>query len=213
MAGADQPLSAPLDAAQSDPDRRGLVLLVTGGVRSGKSAYAEAVAARRGRRGVVYLATAYAGDDEMADRIRRHQASRPADWTTWERTSQLAGIAQDGPAGDWDCLIVDCLANLVSNVMFSQLDQPDEGAAADFDQIEASLIQDLTGLVEFTRGRGASLVLVSNEVGLGLVPPGRSSRYYRDILGRVNQVLAELADAVVLMVCGQALTIKGRPDR
>ncbi|MDR1212621.1 MAG: bifunctional adenosylcobinamide kinase/adenosylcobinamide-phosphate guanylyltransferase [Propionibacteriaceae bacterium] len=207
MADTDQP-----DDDQLGVDQPGLVLLVTGGVRSGKSAYAEAVAARRGRRGVVYLATAFAGDDEMADRIRRHQAGRPAGWITWERTSRLAGIAQDGPAGDWDCLIVDCLANLVSNVMFSQLAQPDQGAPEDFDQIEASLIQDLAALVEFTRSRRASLVLVSNEVGLGLVPPGRSSRYYRDILGRVNQSLAAAADAVVLMVCGQALTIKGRPD-
>ncbi|MDR1387707.1 MAG: bifunctional adenosylcobinamide kinase/adenosylcobinamide-phosphate guanylyltransferase [Propionibacteriaceae bacterium] len=188
---------------------RAPVLLVTGGVRSGKSAYAEAAAAQLSRGGVLYLATAYAGDDEMADRIRRHQASRPAGWTTWERTSRLAGIAQDGPTGDWDCLIVDCLANLVSNVMFDQLERPDEAEPERFDQVEASLLQDLTALVDFTRGRGSSLVLVSNEVGLGLVPEGRSSRYYRDILGRVNQALAATADAVVLMVCGQALAIKG----
>jgi adenosylcobinamide kinase / adenosylcobinamide-phosphate guanylyltransferase len=175
--------------------------LILGGARSGKSAYAERLAATS-RRPVLYLATATAGDEEMAARIAAHRAARPAGWRTVEAPEELVG-AVAAHAREGEVVLVDCLTLWVSNVLLREI-----GEAADAvpfaveSALEARLCAETDRLLDRAKELGAALMLVSNEVGMGLVPPFPLGRVYRDALGRVNQTVARRADAVVLMVAG-----------
>ena len=172
--------------------------LVLGGARSGKTRRALALAAPFGRR--VYVATAQAGDAEMLERIRRHQAERDAGWSTIEAPIELAAaIASGGSdqsgvgAPDHDgVLVVDCLTLWLSNLMFADRDI----AAATADLIEA------------TARAPTSVVFVSNEVGLGIVPDNALARRFRDAQGRLNQDLAAAVDAVEFVAAGLPLRLK-----
>lgn len=176
--------------------------LILGGARSGKSRYAERVAPQLGRR-VLYVATAQAGDAEMAARIVAHRAARPADWTTVEAPSETGRMIQRLEA-EYDVVLLDCVTLLAANVV-SRLSEPIGESAA-----EAALNVEIDGLLEAYRARPASWLVISNEVGLGLVPPYPLGRVYRDALGRANQRLAAAADNVLFMVAGLALVVKGR---
>lgn len=170
-----------------------LFTLVLGGARSGKSAFAQAAAeARAAQTGgrLVMVATAQAFDSEMAERIARHRDDRGSAWTTVEAPLDLAD-ALDGLGAD-DVVVVDCLTLWLSNLM---LDDRDVGAAAA--QLVASV----------GRFEGA-LWLVSNEVGLGIVPDNALARRFRDEAGRLHQALAQAADAVTLVMAGLTLRLK-----
>ena len=176
------------------------LVLILGGARSGKSRVAEAVAGGLGRR-VLYLATAEAGDPEMARRIARHRERRSASWRTVEVPTGV-GQALAREAGTADVVVLDCLSLLASNLLGPLGDEPDEATAA------ALLEQELDGLLAaYAQGR-ASLVIVSNEVGWGLVPPYPLGRLYRDLLGWAHQRLAAQADRVYLVVAGIPLDLK-----
>jgi len=187
----------------------GTVTLVLGGARSGKSRWAEQLA-RRGGGPVLYVATAQPGDPEMADRIASHQANRPADWQTLEVTDNLlVGVRERAEPGT--TILVDCLTLWVSNVILARIaPYPDAGAVtpAEWRTIESTLVAEATDLAEHARKASLRLILVSNEVGLGLVPVYPLGRSYRDILGRVNSALAERADSVVLMIAGLPLDLR-----
>lgn len=170
------------------------VILVTGGVRSGKSSYAETLANHYP--GVVYLATAWAGDEEMADRIRQHQSRRPASWRTIEERIDLAQILAQNH--ETDCFLIDCLGMWVTNV----LGQP-----------HANLEGELAALLKEIESFPGVVIIVSNEVGWGLVPVNELGRRFRDLLGRVNCKVAWAADTVVLMVAGCPLYVKGREEK
>jgi adenosylcobinamide kinase/adenosylcobinamide-phosphate guanylyltransferase len=176
------------------------LILILGGARSGKSAYAEKLAARLGRR-VLYIATAEAGDAEMAERIKAHQLARPATWQTLAAPRQvsaaLATITEQP-----DALLLDCLTLLVSNIILAL-----EGEAPA--TVEAAVQAELAALIAAQTDLQAPLIVVSNEVGLGLVPPYPLGRLYRDVLGRANQHLAGLANQVFFMVAGLPMTVKG----
>ena len=172
--------------------------LILGGARSGKSAYAQHLAAERGN-DVLYVATAEAGDDEMAARIAAHRAERPAHWRTLEAPRQV-GSAIRVVAGDAGVVLIDCLTLLASNVI---VPLPEPVAA------EAALIAEVDGLLAAYAARQAQWIVISNEVGLGLVPPFPLGRAYRDALGRANQRLAAAADEVVFMVAGLPMRVKG----
>jgi adenosylcobinamide kinase/adenosylcobinamide-phosphate guanylyltransferase len=175
--------------------------LILGGARSGKSRLAEQLAPRLGRR-VLYVATAQPGDDEMAARIAAHRAARPKDWTTLEADRQV-GRAIAADRSQPDVVLLDCVTLLASNVV-TQLSEPvDESTAA------AALEAELEGLLAAYEARTAHWLIISNEVGLGLVPPYPLGRVYRDVLGRANQRLAAAADNVLLMVAGLPLVVKG----
>lgn len=178
--------------------------LILGGARSGKSSYAQRLAEQAGE-GVVFVATATAGDDEMAARIAAHKASRPAGWRTLE-TPRGVGAAvllaeQEQPA---DFVLVDCLTLLASNVLFSL---PETVNAGEYQQ---ALDEEVRDLLNACRVSTARWVVVSNEVGLGLVPEYPLARLYRDGLGRANQLLAQEAGTVLFMVAGLPLAVKGR---
>lgn len=164
--------------------------LVLGGARSGKSRHAEALV-RSVKKGCVYIATAQAFDDEMRERIARHRADRPADWTTIEAPLDLAETIATLPTGR--PILVDCLTLWLSNTMLAD---SDVDAACDT-------------LLESLRKAAAPVLCVSNEVGLGIVPDNALARRFRDAQGTLNQRVAAQASRVVLMTAGLPLVLKG----
>jgi adenosylcobinamide kinase/adenosylcobinamide-phosphate guanylyltransferase len=180
--------------------------LVLGGARSGKSGYAERLAIDSGKE-VVYIATATAGDTEMAARIAHHKARRPAHWPTVEEPVALGGqIAR--LAAPSRLLIVDCLTLWLSNLMFSgAAPYPEIGNLSLPPRFDA----EWRALAKALAASAGDVVLVSNEVGLGLTPMGAVSRRFMDEQGRLNQAMAALCDHAVLMVAGLPLVLKGRP--
>ena len=174
---------------------------ILGGARSGKSAYALRLAAQLGGR-VLYVATGQAGDEEMAARISAHRAERPPDWATLEAPRNVGLALRAGPIAD--VVIVDCLTLLANNVIVT-LPEP---VAADL--ADAVLLGEIESLLDAYQASAATWLVVSNELGLGLVPPYPLGRVYRDALGRANQRVAAAADNVLFMVAGLPLVLKGR---
>ena len=183
------------------------LILLLGGARSGKSAYAEQLAGKlAGDASVLYIATATPSDDEMRQRITRHQASRPPHWHTIEEPKNPADALQASAA---PVALLDCMTLLVANLMLdgdhgSALDE----ASLDADAAQAEVDAAITRLLDVWRAGSATLIVVSNEVGMGLVPPYPLGRVYRAILGRVNARLAATADTVLLMVAGLPIELK-----
>ncbi len=178
----------------------GRLVLILGGARSGKSDYAQRRAAATGMP-VTYVATATAGDPDMVRRIARHRQDRPAGWATVEQPRGLGPVLRD--LGGSGVIIVDCLTMLLTNVLLDGVDEPAAVTAAEAD------IAEFMKAARAARDAGSLVLVVSNEVGLGLVPPYPLGRLYRDVLGRANQALAAVSDEVCLMVAGIPLTIKG----
>jgi adenosylcobinamide kinase/adenosylcobinamide-phosphate guanylyltransferase len=171
-------------------NRNKTVTLLLGGARSGKSHYAQQLGQQAER--VVFVATAQAGDDEMRRKIDLHRGSRPQHWQTVEEPLALAQtIALLGPA--CDLLIIDCLTFFAANLLEPGTDQ---SAAVD-------------ALCTALQSPPCSVVLVSNEVGLGVVPEYVSGRRFRDLLGEMNQHVAQVSSNVLLMVAGLPLVLKG----
>ncbi len=178
--------------------------LILGGVRSGKSDYAQRLATESGRP-VIYIATATAGDEEMVQRIARHRAARPAHWRTLEVPVNVGQALKAVIAGG-EVALMDCLTLLVSNWMM------EEGEGVTEDLLEARVTGELEALLGVCAAGEVALIVVSNEVGMGLVPPYPMGRVYRDVLGRANQWLAARADRVILMVAGIPLNLKGSSE-
>lgn len=180
--------------------------LVLGGARSGKSAFAEQLAQSSGKE-VIYLATAQARDGEMAARIAHHRAQRPASWPTVEEPLQL-GAALRAHAAPGRLLLVDCLTLWLSNLMFCSGEAyPEVGAIELPVQFHHERTQFLTVLGEID----CDVVLVSNEVGMGIVPYGAISRAFLDEAGRLNQAVAALCERAVFIAAGLPLYLKGTP--
>ena len=172
------------------------VILMIGGARSGKSRFAVELAPKLGEP-VLFVATAVAGDEEMQRRIEEHQRARPASWSTLEVTTHVGNrILQK--IGGAQVVIVDCITLLVNNIFSQYGDQTSEQEVA----------SEISELVECINRVDASFIIVTNEVGTGLVPANEVGRLYRDLLGRANQLLAERADEVYLMVAGLPVPIK-----
>ena len=180
-----------LEVVRAGEEQRA-VTLVLGGVRSGKSRFAQKLAAKASS--VAFVATARAVDAEMQDKIRRHQQERPRHWRTVEEPLELARtLVECSPR--FEILLVDCLTFFIANVLESE---------------PKTLETRIDGLVNALETVSASVVLVSNEVGSGVVPPYPAGRQFRDLLGEVNQKVAAVADNVVLMVAGLPLTLRGQ---
>jgi adenosylcobinamide kinase/adenosylcobinamide-phosphate guanylyltransferase len=172
-------------------------ILITGGARAGKSSYAQKLASDIGGR-VLFVATAEAKDEDMRLRIEKHKKSRPLNWDTLESPSEV-GKAIDEKAGEYSVVVIDCVTMLVSNIML---------AAADEASAEAEVLKEINSIINVMQSKSSAFILVSNEVGLGIVPDNEMSRTYRDLLGRANQLLARYADEVYLMVSGIPVKIK-----
>jgi adenosyl cobinamide kinase/adenosyl cobinamide phosphate guanylyltransferase len=165
--------------------------LVTGGARSGKSDHAERLVRDAGGDRVTFIATAEPGDDEMAARIARHRDGRPSTWTTVEAPRDPAAAIARAEA---PVVLLDCLTLLASNLLLAADGSMNDGAAAVRAQVDAML--------RARAARDGRLIIVTNEVGLGIVPATSLGRIYRDVLGEANRRVAEAADSVLLMVSG-----------
>lgn len=172
-------------------------VLVLGGAKSGKSSYAQALAEGWGGR-LVYVATAQAHDEEMTQRIARHQADRGGAWSTLEEPLELeAALKQADAPGT--VFLVDCLTLWLSNLVLGA--ELDDGQVSERGEALAALLPSLQ----------ARIILVANEVGLGIVPENALARRWRDLAGSLSQRLARSCDAVLLITAGLPLALKGGP--
>lgn len=179
------------------------LILVTGGARSGKSSLAESLALEKGGP-TAYIATSRIEDGEMADRVRRHQDRRPQDWITIEAPWDLAGALPMLPDGT-RTVIVDCLGVFVSNLLLKYAGDGDPTAR----EVETQILNTIQSFLEAQAVVPVTMIVVTNETGLGVVPPSALGRAFRDYLGWANQMVARAADQVYLVVAGTPLLIKG----
>jgi adenosylcobinamide kinase / adenosylcobinamide-phosphate guanylyltransferase len=175
------------------------IILLLGGARSGKSYYAQQLAIELGDR-VLFVATGEALDDEMEARIAEHKKDRPKTWQTLEVPTSI-GKKIVKQIGDADVVVIDCITLLISNLLRSE---PDNLAA------EKIVISEVAELIDTMNRLDASFIIVSNEVGMGLVPDNKLSRIYRDLLGKANQLLAACATEVYLMLACLPVQVKKR---
>ncbi len=178
----------------------GRLVLILGGARSGKSHFAEQLARERGGDRVLFVATAEVRDEEMRARVEKHRRERPAAWRTVEAPRGV-GQALRREVHDAAVALVDCMTLLVANVMG---DAPDPFAEAIAAQVQA----EVDALIAAAQAGPAEVIVVSNEVGLGLVPANPLGRAYRDLLGQANQALARAADEVYFLVAGIPIRVK-----
>jgi adenosylcobinamide kinase / adenosylcobinamide-phosphate guanylyltransferase len=170
----------------------GKITLVLGGARSGKSSFALRLAKKYSK--VAFVATCDGLDREMRERIKKHRACRPKHWVTFEKSKDMAS-ALDKMNNDFDCIIIDCLTLWVSNLLLAK-------------SKEEKILQEATAVLARLRKKKARAIIVSNEVGLGLVPVNKLGRKFRDIAGWVNQLAAGEADEVFFTVSGIPTKIK-----
>lgn len=186
--------------------------LVLGGIRSGKSIFAEQIAAMAGPH-VLYVATAEPSDAEMEHRIRRHRERRPEGWGLLEAPRDFAAGLQSS-AGRWDAVLVNSISGWLSNLLYQKLAAggvlSDEEPARDLaESIETEASATVAGLMAWQQQSTTPLILVSDEAGLGLVSPHPAGRFYQDLLGTTNQALAAAADRVYFIAAGLPLALKG----
>lgn len=178
---------------------RGKLILVTGGARSGKSSFAEKLA-KETNKDVTYVATSQALDEEMTLRIEEHKKRRPKNWKTIEEPLNASSVIEKEGKSD-RVILLDCLALLVANLIFSKGDSTSE-------LIDQAVLNEIKTLAKVSKDVPASVIIVTNEVGMGIVPEYPLGRAYRDTLGKANQILASEADEVYLLVCGIPVNVK-----
>ena len=182
-------------------------IFILGGARSGKSRFAQELAGRLSDR-VLFVATAEALDTDMKLRIENHQSERPKSWRTLEAPVDIATRIEQN-VGDAEVVLIDCLTLLVSNIMLGEergFSEPDE---VDLDVVAGRVETEIESIKDVINRMDTAFIIVSNEVGLGVVPENRHARIYRDVLGRANQLMAERADEVYFMVSGITMKVKG----
>lgn len=178
--------------------------LVTGGARSGKSRHAEQLAANFAC--VLYIATSKIFDSEMEQRIQHHRDSRPAHWRNVEQYRDLNSVINEHNSAQ-EAVLLECITTLITNVMYDAAGATPEDDW-DFETMEQVVNQQIDILLAACEASPAEVILVTNEVGMGIVPENRLARHFRDIAGRVNQRLAQRADEVWLVVSGIGVKIK-----
>ena len=180
----------------------GKLTFLIGGARSGKSSFAKKLAEDSGK-SVTFIATAQALDEEMSARIKKHQEERSAGWHTLEIESGIAACLREKPTSA-ELYLLDCVTLLVTNLMM----QSTKDDLADEQQAMQALENELGELLVYIREHEQDWIIISNEVGQGLVPPYQMGRVYRDLLGRANQRIASVADEVYWMVAGIPVPIQ-----
>lgn len=186
-----------------------MITYLTGGARSGKSSYGEELVKQAAKEptDVLYIPTAQAYDEEMQDRINKHRIRRPKQWKTLEIPTSFQSLEEDPDFQNRSVIMIDCLGVFVTNKMFLKNRDFDHITLQEVDEIEKEIQQEVEHLLGILKGKEA--FLVSNEVGMGLVPEYPLGRIFRDILGRVNQKVAAHADNVYFLVSGIPMCLKG----
>jgi len=185
----------------------GKIVLVTGGARSGKSSYSEELAKKLGEK-ILYLATAIPFDEEMVDRIKRHKESRPNQWVTHEGFKDLHKVVLS-QGKDYDGILLDCITVMFTNILFNYPGFDEDNIQMDIlDEIQNIITDQLKCLIEAARNMGITLIMVTNEVGSGIVPERELGRVFRDMAGRTNQIIAHECDEVHFLVSGIPIKVK-----
>jgi adenosylcobinamide kinase/adenosylcobinamide-phosphate guanylyltransferase len=182
----------------------GRITFILGGARSGKSSFAQKLATRLtadSAGGVAYLATATVEDEEMKLRVARHRDNRPAEWMTIEEPRHVAGTLSGINSA---VVIVDCLTLLVTNIILERGGDP----SPDLEKLEQVVMPEIEDILKTCRRIRGQVLLVSNEVGMSVVPPTSLGRIFRDIAGRVNQRVAAEAEEVYFLLAGLAQKLK-----
>ncbi|MDR2880223.1 MAG: bifunctional adenosylcobinamide kinase/adenosylcobinamide-phosphate guanylyltransferase [Fusobacteriales bacterium] len=182
------------------------IIFITGGAKSGKSKFAESLAFKREKR--LYLATSVPLDNEMKNRVQKHRKQRGEDWITIEAYKDLDKILEK-TAENIDVILLDCLTNMISNIMFEVYGGNWE-SIPDYipGKIERIVLAEVNKILDFNKVYMGDIILVSNEVGLGLVPENLLGRYFRDIAGSMNQLIAAESDEVYMVISGIPVKIK-----
>ncbi len=179
-------------------------ILIIGGARSGKSHFAQQLASNLGGP-VLFVATAEASDEEMRQRIEAHRRSRPAEWRILEANTHIGGKVLKNISGN-ETVIIDCITLLINNILLQHCDPP--GGRIDAVGAEKAVATEIAELIDCIGRVDATFIIVTNEVGLGIVPADSMTRLYRDLLGKANQSLTQRSDEVYLMVAGIAMPVK-----
>jgi len=181
---------------------RGKLIFITGGARSGKSSFAEQIALNSNQ-DVAYIATAQPLDEEMKERIERHKKRRPGNWELFEESKEVSQLISY-LGFKKGVIIIECLTLLISNLLL--LKNQEELPSS---KLEEDILVMTKKMAEIAYQVPAQVIIVSNEVGMGLVPENKLGRIFRDILGQVNRIIADKADEVFFLVSGLPLKIKG----
>ena len=185
----------------------GHLTFITGGARSGKSRYGEDRAKADGGQ-VTYIATAIPFDEGMKDRIAHHRASRPAEWPTIEQYRDFENLPDNPDFISADVILLDCLTVLTTNLMMDYDVDYDTVPIEKVWEIEKEILRQITVVIDVCMAADKETIIVANEVGLGLVPAYKMGSYFRDIAGRVNQMVAARADEVYFTVSGIPMRVK-----
>jgi len=180
---------------------RGKLIFITGGARSGKSNFAEKIAVKTSKE-VAYIATSQPFDEEMKYRIKKHKDRRPTNWETYEEPIKIKELINN-LGFKKEIILIDCLTLLTSNLLLREEDKIEDP------QWQEDILLEIKKIAESSYKVPAQVIIVSNEVGMGLVPDNPLGRVYRDILGKANSIIADKADEVFIMVSGISLKIKG----
>ena len=179
------------------------IILVTGGSRSGKSKFAEDIL--KDEDDVLYIATAKAYDDEMKERIKKHKMRRKETWTTYEGHRNLDGVIKKFEGKN---VMLDCITIMCTNIMFDECKDFDNITNEQIESINKTIKLEISKLISECRKKDLRLVMVTNEIGCGIVPENKLSRIFRDTQGTINQFIASLCDEVYMVACGLPLKLK-----
>lgn len=178
-----------------------MIILVTGGARSGKSSFAENL--YKNENDVVYIATSKIFDKEMENRVEAHRKQRPITWRTFEANYNL-----DKAVEKEDFYLLDCITLLSSNIMYDITKDLEDIDFSTQEKVEKRITNELDKLINKIRRENKNLILVTNELGMSIVPENKLARIYRDVQGRINQKVAKESDQVYLVVCGLPVRVK-----
>ena len=185
----------------------GKIILITGGARSGKSTYAEKLAKEENGK-VLYVATSIPFDEEMRERVKKHRERRPSNWDTFEGYKNLKDIFSN-PRLDFDVVLLDCITIMVTNLLFEKTGENIESFSEEkLNGIEGGILKEVADFIDEAEKTTKTIILVTDEVGFGIVPEYKSARVFRDIAGRVNQYIAKRSKEVSLVVCGIQVKVK-----
>jgi len=184
----------------------GRLVFVTGGARSGKSSFAEKIA-KGCECDVVYIATSIPFDDEMRARIKKHIERRPSNWKTIEAYKDMDKHLEN-EKNENVVFLLDCITIMITNIMLEYSIDWDVATDREIDCIEVAINLEMEKLLKIIKEKNATFILVTNEIGMGIVPESRLPRAFRDIAGRINQFIAKASDEVYLCVSGIPVKIK-----
>ncbi len=181
----------------------GRIVLITGGTRSGKSSFGESLL--QDEKDVLYIATSKITDKEMEERVKRHRERRPAEWDTYEGYRNLSGVIEER---NEKFVFFECVGTMVTNILFDEDRDFDTIDKSALEAIEKDIKRELRSLVNCCKTQDKTLIIITNEVGMGLVSEYPLGRIFTDILGRVNQELGSLCSEAYFVACGIPLRLK-----